>query len=214
MPDDLTTLFHLAKSSFIKAANSAGVLDLASYPWRISISRMSGNFIARTISVLIFWITGIGVPADTTVSAISGSTITLSKDASSTTSSTLTFAAYTTAVPHAHGLLTSYCRNNVWMHLGESEFLWQVSASEAEKYRSYQVKYVVYDSPVANWKTDVDYDGFEFSAATWAVSSTETCSEDSVAAWAVESTRMALALKATTCAVSRAPIWAMDPSDR
>lgn len=76
-----------------------------------------------------------------------------------------TFAAYTTAVPHAHGLLTSYCRNNVWMHLGESEFLWAVNASEAEKYRSYQVKYVVYDSPVANWKTDVDYDGFEFSAA-------------------------------------------------
>ncbi|MBL9132517.1 MAG: S8 family serine peptidase [Verrucomicrobiaceae bacterium] len=77
-----------------------------------------------------------------------------------------TFAAYTTAVPHAHGLLTSFCRNNVWMHLGESEFLWQVNASEAEKYRSYQVKYVVHDSPVANWKTDVDYDGFEFSAAT------------------------------------------------
>lgn len=77
-----------------------------------------------------------------------------------------TFAAYTTAVPHAHGLLTSFCRNNIWMHLGESEFLWAVNAPEAEKYRSYQVKYVVYDSPVANWKTDVDYDGFEFSAAT------------------------------------------------
>ena len=77
-----------------------------------------------------------------------------------------TFAAYGTAVPHAHGLLTSFCRNNVWMHLGGSEFLWACSAPEAEKYRSYNIKYVVYDSPVANWRTDVDFDGFEFSAAT------------------------------------------------
>lgn len=76
-----------------------------------------------------------------------------------------TFAAYTTPVPHAQGLLTSFCRNNVWMHLGGSEFLWACSAPEAEKYRSYNIKYVVYDSPVANWKTDLDYDGFEFSAA-------------------------------------------------
>jgi len=76
-----------------------------------------------------------------------------------------TFAAYGTAVPHAHGLLSSYSRNNVWMHLGGSETLWAVSAPEAEKYRSYNVKYVVYDSPVANWKTDVDFDGFEFGAA-------------------------------------------------
>lgn len=77
-----------------------------------------------------------------------------------------TFAAYGTAAPHAHGMLTAFSRNNLWMHLGGSETLWLCSASEAEKYRSYQVKYVLHDSPVANWKTDVDYDGFEFSAAT------------------------------------------------
>ncbi|MBE7498573.1 MAG: S8 family serine peptidase [Verrucomicrobiaceae bacterium] len=77
-----------------------------------------------------------------------------------------TFAAHGTAVPHAHGLLSSFCRNNVWMHLGGSEALWTCAAPEAEKYRGYNIKYVVYDSPVANWKTDVDYDGFEFSAAT------------------------------------------------
>lgn len=76
-----------------------------------------------------------------------------------------TFAACGTAVPHAHGMLTSFSRNNVWMHLGGSETLWLCSASEAEKYRSYQVKYVVHDSPVATWRTDVDYDGFDFSAA-------------------------------------------------
>ncbi len=76
-----------------------------------------------------------------------------------------TFAAWTTPVPHAHGLLTAFCRNNVWMHLGGSEFLWASNAQEAEKYRGYNIKYVLYDSPIANWKTDVDYDGFEFSAA-------------------------------------------------
>ena len=77
-----------------------------------------------------------------------------------------TFAAYGTAVPHAHGLLTSFSRNNVWLHLGGSETLGACAAPEPEKYRSSYVKYVVYDSPVANWKTDVDYDGFEFGAAT------------------------------------------------
>jgi len=77
-----------------------------------------------------------------------------------------TFAAWTTPVPQAHGLLTALSRNNVWMHLGGSEFLWLCSAPEPEKYRSYNVKYVLFDSPVANWKTDADYDGFEFSAAT------------------------------------------------
>lgn len=77
-----------------------------------------------------------------------------------------TFAAYGTAVPHAHGLLTAFCRNNIWIHLGGSETLWACSAPEPEKYRGYNVKYVVFDSPVANWKTDVDHDGFEFSAAS------------------------------------------------
>lgn len=77
-----------------------------------------------------------------------------------------TLAAYGTAAPHAHGMLTSFSRNNLWMHLGGSETLWSCAAPEPEKYRSYNVKYVVFDSPVANWKTDVDYDGFEFSAAT------------------------------------------------
>lgn len=76
-----------------------------------------------------------------------------------------TFAAWTTPVPHAHGLLTSFCRNNAWMYLGGSEFMWEANASKDEKNRSYFLKYVIFDSPVANWKTDVDHDGFEFSAA-------------------------------------------------
>ncbi|MFN0076227.1 MAG: hypothetical protein ACKVY0_07120 [Prosthecobacter sp.] len=76
-----------------------------------------------------------------------------------------TFAAWSVPVPHAHGLLTSFSRNNIWMHLGGSEFLWQSNAQTDDKKRSYSIKYVLYDSPVANWKTDVDHDGFEFSAA-------------------------------------------------
>jgi hypothetical protein len=77
-----------------------------------------------------------------------------------------TFATFGTALGNAHGLLTSFCRNNVWMHLGGSETLWACAAPEAEKYRSNNIRYILYGSPVANWKTDVDYDGFEFSAAT------------------------------------------------
>lgn len=77
-----------------------------------------------------------------------------------------TFAAWTTPVPHAHGLLTAFTRNNIWMHLGGSEFIWQSNAPDTDRNRNYNTKYVVYDSTVANWKTDVDYDGFEYSAAT------------------------------------------------
>lgn len=77
-----------------------------------------------------------------------------------------TFAGWTTPVPHAHGLLTAFSRNNIWMHLGGSEFLWQSNAPDNDKFRNAVTKHVQFDSPVANWKTDVDYDGFEFSAAS------------------------------------------------
>lgn len=76
-----------------------------------------------------------------------------------------TFAAWTANVPHAHGLLTAFCRNNLWLQLGGSGLLWQIRVPDAERYRTYNSKYVLYDSPVANWKTDVDYDGFLVGAA-------------------------------------------------
>ena len=73
---------------------------------------------------------------------------------------------WTTPVPHAHGLLTAMTRNNIWIHGGGSEFLWVSNAPDNEKNRSYSTKFVLFDATVANWKTDVDYDGFEFSAAS------------------------------------------------
>lgn len=80
-----------------------------------------------------------------------------------------TFAGWSTGGPlvnHAHGLLTSFSRNNLWIHLGGSEFLWTVSAPDNEKTREYSCKYVIYDTFKADWRTDVDYDGFDWSAAT------------------------------------------------
>jgi hypothetical protein len=77
-----------------------------------------------------------------------------------------TLAGWTTPVRHAHGLLTAVMRNNIWINLGGTEFIWQASAPDNAKFRENTAKHVLFDSVVANWKTDVDYDGFEFSAAT------------------------------------------------
>lgn len=79
-----------------------------------------------------------------------------------------TFAGWSnrSLVQHAHGLLTSYSRNNLWVHLGGSESLWVASAPPAAKYRDYSRKYVLYETFKADWRTDLDYDGFDWSAAT------------------------------------------------
>lgn len=80
-----------------------------------------------------------------------------------------TFAGWSRGGPlvnHAHGLLTSVSRNNLWIHLGGSEFLWAVNAPDTDKARDYNRKYVLYDTFRADWRTDVDYDGFDWSAAT------------------------------------------------
>jgi hypothetical protein len=66
---------------------------------------------------------------------------------------------------HAHGLLTAYSRNNLWTHLGGTEFLWVSQAPGDEAKRVYLVKNTLFDSPVANWKSDLDYDGFDVTAA-------------------------------------------------
>jgi hypothetical protein len=70
-----------------------------------------------------------------------------------------------TPLAHAHGLLTAYSRNNLWTHLGGTEFLWVSQAPGDEAKRVYLVKNTLFDSPVANWKSDLDYDGFDVTAA-------------------------------------------------
>lgn len=66
---------------------------------------------------------------------------------------------------HAHGLLSSFSRNNLWIHAGGSEFLWTVQAPDNAKQRDYFRKYVIFDTFQANWRTDMDHDGFDWSAA-------------------------------------------------
>lgn len=67
-------------------------------------------------------------------------------------------------VPHAHGLLTAMSRNNLWIHGGGSQFVWSVQVpppgATAEKMRPH----VLFDILRADWRTDLDYDGFDWSS--------------------------------------------------
>jgi hypothetical protein len=69
------------------------------------------------------------------------------------------------ALVHAHGLLSATTRNNLWIHAGTAPFVWSTYAPLDEKNREYMRKYVLYDVLTANWKSDVDYDGFDWSEA-------------------------------------------------
>jgi hypothetical protein len=68
-------------------------------------------------------------------------------------------------IPHAHGLLTAMMRNNLWIHGGGSPFLWAVQVPRDEKQRDYVRNNVLFDSLKADWRTDIDYDGFDWSSA-------------------------------------------------
>ena len=70
-----------------------------------------------------------------------------------------------TKVSHAHGLLTAMMRNNLWIHGGGSQFLWACQAPRDEKNREYFRKNVIYSTLRADWRTDIDYDGFDWSSA-------------------------------------------------
>ncbi len=68
-------------------------------------------------------------------------------------------------LPHAHGLLTAMTRNNLWIHGGGSPFLWAVQVPLAGKAYESQQKSVLFSTLKADWRTDVDYDGFDWSSA-------------------------------------------------
>jgi hypothetical protein len=68
-------------------------------------------------------------------------------------------------IPHAHGLLTAMMRNNLWIHGGGSPFLWSIYAPLDPKQRDYVRKNVLFDTLKADWRTDIDYDGFDWSSA-------------------------------------------------
>lgn len=68
-------------------------------------------------------------------------------------------------LPHAHGILTAMTRNNLWIHGGGSPYLWGVQVATGGKtYESLQ-KNVLFSTLKADWRTDVDYDGFDWSSA-------------------------------------------------
>src|SRR6185369_4209000 len=67
-------------------------------------------------------------------------------------------------VPHAHGLLTAMSRNNLWIHGGGSQFLWSVNVPRGGEQAAYMRKNVLFDILRADWRTDLDYDGFDWSS--------------------------------------------------
>lgn len=80
-----------------------------------------------------------------------------------------TFLAYSptagTKCSHAHGLLTALMRNNLWIHGGGSPFLWASQVPQDDKNRDYMRRNVLFSTLKADWRTDVDYDGFDWSSA-------------------------------------------------
>ena len=69
-------------------------------------------------------------------------------------------------LPHAHGLLTAMTRNNLWIHGGGSPYLWGCQVPAAGKAYESMQKNVLFSTLRADWRTDVDYDGFDWSSAS------------------------------------------------
>lgn len=69
-------------------------------------------------------------------------------------------------LPHAHGILTAMTRNNLWIHGGGSPYVWAVQAPAAGKAFDSLKQNVLFSTLKADWRTDVDYDGFDWSSAS------------------------------------------------
>ena len=55
-------------------------------------------------------------------------------------------------------------RNNLWIHAGGAQNLWNVRVPDKDPEREAMRKGVLFDILKADWRTDIDYDGFDFSA--------------------------------------------------
>jgi hypothetical protein len=79
-----------------------------------------------------------------------------------------TFVGYTAAagskVPHAHGLLTAMMRNNLWILDEGPNYVWGVQVPLSGEKRDYMRGGVLFDTLKADWRTDIDYDGFDWSS--------------------------------------------------
>ena len=56
-------------------------------------------------------------------------------------------------------------RNNLWIHGGGSPYLWGVNVPYEGKNRDYMRRNVLFSTLRADWRTDIDYDGFDWSSA-------------------------------------------------
>lgn len=78
-----------------------------------------------------------------------------------------TFLLYDrSSIPHGHGLLTALMRNNLWIHAGGAQSLWTARVPQSDPDRETLRKGVLFDTLKADWRTDIDYDGFDWSALT------------------------------------------------
>jgi hypothetical protein len=69
-----------------------------------------------------------------------------------------------TKVPHAHGLLTAMMRNNLWILGDGPNGVWGCQVPRAGDQKDNLRKGVLFTTLKADWRTDIDYDGFDWSS--------------------------------------------------
>lgn len=68
---------------------------------------------------------------------------------------------------HAHTMLGALSRNNLWIYAGGGgATIWNTNVLTDPKNRDYSRSFVIYDTLRADWRTDLDYDGFDASLCT------------------------------------------------
>lgn len=67
-------------------------------------------------------------------------------------------------VPHAHGLLTAMMRNNLWILGNGPNGVWGVQVPKSDPLKASLRAGVLFDTLKADWRTDIDYDGLDWSS--------------------------------------------------
>ena len=74
-----------------------------------------------------------------------------------------TFVAWGTMADHAQALLPAFTRNNLWIKAGPNGWIFRVWVPKDEKKLAYIARHVMLGEYKATWKTDMDYDGFDWT---------------------------------------------------
>jgi hypothetical protein len=68
---------------------------------------------------------------------------------------------------HAHTMLGALSRNNLWIYAGGGgATIWNTTVLTDPKNRDYSRNFVIYNTLRADWRSDLDYDGFDASLCT------------------------------------------------